>query len=127
MANNYTESSSLIRIPAEKIAKAQEIVDRVREELTTEDDSFGCDVEILAGEGVWISHDESINIENAEVLVRALVEELELDGVFVCSYAHTCSKPRIDAFGGGAFAVQNGRDTIWVDAVEMALSLAKHT
>lgn len=127
MANNYTQSSSLIGIPAEKLEKAQEVVDRVREELTTEDESFGCNVEIIAGEGVWISHDESINIENAEVLVKALVEELDLEGAFVVSWAYTCSKPRIDEFGGGAFAVQKGQDTKWVDAVEMVLSLAKHT
>lgn len=75
-------------------------------------------------DGVWICHDESMNTDHAEMLVKALVEELDLPGIFVCSWAYVCSKPRIDEFGGGAFAVQRGRDTIWIDAAASALRLA---
>lgn len=137
MANNYCESSSKIPFPKDKYDQAQAIVDRVIQEIEQEvkrdrdmsvedgDDNpagFGHEVET---DGVWIYGEESFDEGRAEQLVKALVEELELDGVFVVSWAYTCSKLRLDEFGGGAFAVQRGRKTVWVDAVQTVRDLAK--
>lgn len=120
MANNYCESSSFIPVPAEKLEQARAIIDRLEVELEESDEGaagYNAVIETIgADSGVWISHDESINAEHAEGLVRALVDELELPGIHVCSWSYTCSNPRIDEFGGGAFAVQLGFPTIWVDA-----------
>lgn len=118
MANNYCESSSFMDIPKDKIEKAKEIIDRVVKELEDDADEGYCGVEIEVEEsGVWFHHDESINPEHLAELARALVEELEIDKPFYCSWAYTCSKPRIDEFGGGAFAVVRGQETYWVDAL----------
>lgn len=126
MANNYTSTSSFIGIPKDKIEQARVIVGRVDDEMG-DDPDCGCaqytvDVE---PDGVWIYSEESCDPEHIEVLVRALVEELDLPDIVVCSWAYTCSKPRIDEFGGGAFAVQKGIDTVWVDAAGRALEMAR--
>ena len=117
MANNYCESSSLIRIPKEKIKLAESVIQRVENELLDDEEEgyVGYNTEFLE-EGLWISSDESVNTDHMEKLVKVLVEELDLEGIFVCSWAYFCDKPRIDEFGGGAFAIKKGLDTIWIDA-----------
>ena len=122
MANNYCEGSSFLKVPEDKLEKAQVIIDRVEAEMENDENGdgyCGCQAE-LEKTGVWFHGDESINVEHAEIIARALVEELELDGKFTCSWAYTCSKPRIDEFGGGAFCIERGKDTRWVDAASEA-------
>ena len=125
MANNYCESSSFITVPVNKIERAKQIAARIEGELENDPDEgyVGFAVEIEK-EGVWIHANESITPEHVELLVSALVDELDLPGIHVCSWSYTCSKPRIDEFGGGAFAVQKGRDTVWVDAASEAQRIA---
>jgi len=117
MANNYCEGSSFLEIPEDKIGKAQAIIDRVEKELE-EDETYGyCGVQAeVEDKGVWF-HDESINPEHMAEVARALIEELEIDKPFYASWAYTCSKPRIDEFGGGAFAIVRGKETYWCDAM----------
>ena len=125
MANNYCESSSFVNVPADKIDQAKQIVARIETELEDDADEgyvgFAAEIE---KEGVWIHADESINPDHVERLVSALVVELDLPGIHVCSWSYTCSKPRIDEFGGGAFAVQKGRDAVWIDAASEAQRIA---
>lgn len=118
MANNYCEASSFLEIPEDKIEKAQEIIDRVEKELEEDEDYgyCGCQAELEKG-GVWFHGDESVDVNHVEDIARALVEELELDKPFYCSWAYTCSKPRIDEFGGGAFVIVRGKQTFWIDAM----------
>lgn len=118
MANNYTESSSFLPIPPDKLEMARVIIDRVTTSIKTDPDGCeycGCDAEVQ-GDGVWFHGDESVNPEHIEKIARALIEELDLPGPFYCSWANTCSKPRIDEFGGGAFVLAKGVPTIWCDA-----------
>lgn len=129
MANNYCESSSFIAVPMEQLDEAENIVTRICEELEN-DDEWGCAGFVAEVErhedhrGVWIYAEENINSDHVETLVKALVEELKLPGIHVVSWAYTCSKPRIDEFGGGAFAVQMGEETVWVDAAHEAERIA---
>ena len=123
MANNYTESSSFLAVPKEKLPEAQEIIARIIGELENEEEEgyCGCSAEVegLEGEqpcGVWFHGEESINVDHVEMIARELIERLELDEPFFCSWAFTCSKPRIDEFGGGAFVIKRGYETYWCDA-----------
>jgi hypothetical protein len=127
MANNYCEGSSFLDIPEDKLEKAQEIIDRVEKELEEDDECgyCGCQAELEKG-GVWFHGDESINPEHVAEIARALVEELELDKPFYCSWAYTCSKPRIDEFGGGAFVIVRGKQTYWVDAMSHVMNQVEH-
>lgn len=119
MANNYTQSSSFLPIGQDKIGRAQAIIDRVIREIESDEEGDGfccCQVEVEV-DGVWFHEDESVNPEHVAEIARALVDELEIDAPFFCSWAYTCSKPRIDEFGGGAFVIKRGCKTYWVDAM----------
>lgn len=122
MADHYIESSSFLNIPREKLEIARNIVNRVVRELKDSEEGYcGCSAEIEgavgpASSGVWFHGVESTNVEHVEMIARALIEELEIDEPFFCSWAFTCSKPRIDEFGGGAFVMKRGYQTYWCDA-----------
>jgi len=122
MANNYCESSSFLKVPEDKIEKAQVIIDRVINELENDEDGDGyCDCQAeVEKTGVWFHGDENINPEHVAEVARALIEELEIDSKFTCSWAYSCSKPRIDEFGGGAFCIERGKPTRWINAVNEA-------
>lgn len=125
MANNYMQSSTFVKIPKHKLAKAERILERIDKELQDSKDGYvGYNAE-LESDGAWIYSEEYLNANQAEKLMRALVDELNLKGIHICSWSYTCSKPRIGEFGGGAFAVQKGRDTVWIDAASEVLRLAE--
>lgn len=122
MANNYTESSSWLSIPADKVEAANAIIERVIAKLENDEGEWGycgCAADLEKHDdqhGVWFHGDENVIPEHVEEIARALVEELDLPGPFYCSWANTCSKPRIDEFSGGAFVLAKGVPTMWCDA-----------
>jgi len=116
MANNYQESSSFLAVETEKLPEAKAIIARIAEELENGDEEYcGCSAEVEPG-GVWFYGQESINVDHVEAMARELIEQLEIDAPFFCSWSYTCSKPRIDEFGGGAFVIKRGYETYWCDA-----------
>lgn len=120
MADYYTQGSFVVEIPKGAEEKARAIVDRVKEEFgeyVGYEYDFGDDFE---EGGLWVYSDTSFDPEHVAVLVRALVEELELPGTIIVQWANSCSKPRVDAFGGGAFAIKRGYETIWIDPADEA-------
>lgn len=115
----------MIPIPDGKEKQAQEIINRISEELDKTEGYSGYDASI-EGNKVWIRHEESINQEHVNALVNALVEELEIDDPVTVSWAYTCSKPRVGEFGGGAFVVVRGKGSAWVDAADEAEQIASN-
>ena len=129
MADNYCESSSFVKVPKNKIEKARLIIERIENELRNDDNEgyVGFTSEITPippHNGVWIMGNSDFTPEHTERLVRALVDELNLKGIFVCSWSYSCSKPLIDEFGGGAFAISKDCKTIWIDALSEVQRLA---
>lgn len=119
MADNFCQSSTFIDLEPDQIEKAKEIIDKVSEKLEEEVGYLGFTTNIQDSEdhcGIWIYQEDNFNAEHAETLIKALVQELNLQGIVVCSWAYTCSKMRADEFGGGAFAVAKDYDTVWIDA-----------
>ncbi len=126
MANNYCESSSRLALTEEQAKKAQEIVDRVLAEFNEDEDDCGfCGQVTVENDGVWICHDESIDPDHVATLVQALVDELEIDEPFVFSWGYTCSKPRLDEFGGGAGVIRRGQPPFMFDAMCTAQEIAE--
>ena len=115
MANNYCELSAMLEVPADKLEQAKAICLRVEQKLEEED--YCNAVWEVERDGIWFHHDESADPDHVAEIARAVIEELELDEPFYCSWAYTCSKPRIDEFGGGAFVIKRGKETQWVDAM----------
>jgi len=120
MANNYCESSSKLSLENHHIAEARSIVDRMVVELSNGDEEDCGVVATVESDGVWFHADESINPEHVACIAQALLDELKIDEPFTFSWAYTCSKPRIDEFGGGACSVKRGEEPFYVDAMSLA-------
>lgn len=51
---------------------------------------------------LWIHEEDSGDVESVVAFVLRLAEEFDLTGLWGFGHANTCSRPRLDAFGGGA-------------------------
>ena len=60
------------------------------------------------GSTLWIHDDEHGDVEAVIRFVLRLAAELDLTGLWGFQYALTCSRPRLDAFGGGAHVIDLG-------------------
>lgn len=72
------------------------------------------------GSTLWIHDDEHGDVEAVIRFVMRLAEELDLTELWGFQYALTCSRPRLDAFGGGAHVIDLGtRNSIgWTNSQE---------
>jgi len=126
MADNYKGSSSFLDVPLDKIDLVQGIIDKASKKLEAEDGFVHIDYNIEKNTegrtGVWFYSERYANPEHVEHLAKAIIETLKLTKPFYCSWAYTCSKPRIDEFGGGAFCVRLGKKTIWVNAMNEVIN-----
>jgi hypothetical protein len=111
MANYYTSTSFLVQGPTKESTKELLELFTKRDEASCEDDdilSTGCIVQLdrdtySDGPFVWITHDESANVEAiAEVLSEWLESPEDRPAFVAFEYAFTASRPLLDAFGGGA-------------------------
>lgn len=60
-------------------------------------------------EGLWISYEENINTERAALFCHLILKHFDSNNHVAISASHTCSKPRLDAFGGhAAFVTKKG-------------------
>lgn len=113
MANSYTQFSSQLKL------KNADAADWIRRKLIDmgeeEDPSTGgpkVDFEWEIGEdsdGGWFCwfHDngESGNIDQIAEIVKEYLGMFDRKGSFVLEWANTCSKPRVNQFGGGKLLV----------------------
>ena len=118
MANYYCQSSSFLPIPEDKIESAKSIIARWKEEHEEEDVGLAADTQ---EDGVWFHHfEEAFDPEVCADLALTLLNELDIAEPFTFSWAYTCSKPRIDQFGGGACSVMRGKKPYFVNAMDLA-------
>lgn len=123
MADYFTHFSCLldVRTP-ENAARALELYNDQPED---EDglrlsDGFLLSLEGASGTELWIYDDDSGDPERVIEFVLLCAETFGLKGLWGFEYANTCSKPRLDAFGGGAHVIDLGnRKSIgWVSTNE---------
>lgn len=60
------------------------------------------------GSILWIHDDDHGDVEDIIRFVLRLAENLDLTGLWGFQYGLTCSRPRLDAFGGGAHVIDLG-------------------
>lgn len=134
MADYYTELSFVIKFDSEEQSqKAKQLFDAFEEGKYPDrlDDpdwpDTGCQARVMdhAKDELWISHDESANLDNLVSFLELLLDEFEIDEPVGVEWSSTCTKPRLDAYGGGAFVVKRGAEpqfmntAMWLDrAVE---------
>ena len=114
MADYFTHFSCLIDVGSpDKAVRALALFQELRaaEQDADEPDVAGFDLvhqDAPEGSSLWIHDDEHGDVEAVIRFVLRLAEELDLAGLWGFQYALTCSRPRLDAFGGGAHAIDLG-------------------
>ena len=126
MANNYTESSSFFACEEHEMEKVKEILAKFEASFEGDEECGFPEISVEVCErGLLIYGEETINLEHKCELIQALLEGLECDTPFTFSWAHSCSKPRPDEFGGGSCVVRRGKEPVWVDATSEAMLQAE--
>jgi hypothetical protein len=114
MADYFTHFSCLLDVgTSERAARAIEFFVDLREEddLSEEPQFHGFDLSLQEGpeSGVlWLHDDESGDVEAVIAFILRLAEELDLSGLWGFEHSNTCSRPRLDGFGGGAHLIDLG-------------------
>lgn len=132
MADYYTHFSFLVPFSldgdkAQDERHVQRIVTELTETIedanendgndTFTDDSMPYALTVEAhGTEVWITDDAGESgVEAAEAAVRWLLDQPGSPDVVSFEWANTCSKPRTDAYGGGAMVIAKGHATEWLN------------
>lgn len=124
MADYYTHFSCLLPVgSAANVAPALALYDRLGEELDAQDEVIGFAAEAQHGEGdataaLWLHDDAGDgNPEHVIAFARRCAEAFDLAGRWGFVWGLSCSRARLDGFGGGAHVLDLGRrETLaWLD------------
>lgn len=126
MADYFTHFSCLIDVCSpDKAARALALFQELRaaDQDADEPEAAGFTIgrqDAPEGSSLWIHDEEHGDVEAVIRFVLRLAEELKLTGLWGFEYALTCSRPRLDAFGGGAHVIDLGaRKSIgWISTQE---------
>jgi hypothetical protein len=109
----------------EKAARALDLHARLRaqDEASGDPEHGGFALTLQDGPGtsvLWFHDDGQGDVEGLIAFVLRLAAEIDLKGLWGFSYALTCSRPRLEAFGGGAHVVDLGarKNIGWVSTDE---------
>ena len=114
MADYFTHFSCLIDVgTANKAARALALFQSLRAADQDADDPAFAGFEVSRqdapeGSTLWIHDDEHGDVEAVIRFVVRLAEDLDLTGLWGFQYGLSCSRPRLDAFGGGAHVIDLG-------------------
>ncbi len=114
MADFFTHFSCLldVRTP-ENAARALDLYNRMMEENAAEDPSSEAFLLSIqpehGGTQLWIRDDTTGDPQAVIEFVLRCAEEFGLTGRWGFQWANTCSRPRVNAFGGGAHVLDLGR------------------
>ena len=111
MADYFTHFSCVLDVGApENVDRALDIYDTA---TTPIDDlplsrGFFLSQQEESPNKLWIHDEGSGDPECVIKFVLLCAEKFDLNGLWGFEYANTCSKPRLDAFGGGAHVIDLG-------------------
>lgn len=121
MADYYTQFSCLLDVGTpENAARALELYTALSQENATEDppsDGFVVSIQPEHGGTVlWMRDDGTGDPAHVLQFVRRCAVAFGLTGRWGLQYATTCSKPRVDGFGGGAHVLDlaTGETVDWI-------------
>lgn len=122
MADYFTHFSCLLDVGTpQNAARALDLYNALSEAGAAEEPpSEGFLVSIQpehGGSHLWLRDDVSGDPERLIQFVKLCAAEFGLKGRWGFQYANTCSRPRIDAFGGGAHILDlgTGETVRWID------------
>ena len=114
MADYFTHFSCLLDVGTpDKAARALSLFQSLRaaDQDVDEPEVTGFDLvrqDAPEGSTLWIHDDDHGDVESVIRFVLRLAENLDLTGLWGFQYGLTCSRPRLDAFGGGAHVIDLG-------------------
>lgn len=73
---------------------------------------------------IWVRSEDSGDVDYTADLAQAFLRRFDLDLVLSFQWANTCSKPRLDAFSGGA-AVISRRNVDWFNTATLVETAAR--
>lgn len=121
MADYFTQFSCMFDVgSAENATAALVLLDRLRDEPDDNEPPYGFDAVIdpSTPTALWISDgDGHGDPEHVIAFVLACAEAFDLTGRWGFVWALTCSRPRLDGFGGGAQLLDLGarKSLAWLD------------
>ncbi|GGZ32761.1 hypothetical protein [Asticcacaulis endophyticus] len=121
MADYYTQFACKLELgSSENVRCAMALYHEMTTELSDDGRDIGFKMKIGSdGLCTWLSiyDDISGNPENVIDFVRRCARALPLTGLWGFEWANTCSKSRLDAFGGGAhvLTLATGETVAWID------------
>ena len=126
MADYFTQFSCTLDVGTpDKAVAALDLFLRLREEDEASDDPefSGFALSLPDGPGssvLWFHDDGQGDVEGLIRFVLRLAEALDLTGLWGLDYANTCSRPRLEAFGGGAHVIDLGarKSVGWISTNE---------
>ena len=127
MADYFTHFSCVLDVGTpNKATAALELLNRLHLEEEDADDPEFSGFALLLQDGpgssvLWFHDDDGQG--DAEGVIRfvlRLAADLDLSGLWGFEVAYTCSRPRLDAFGGGAHVIDLGarRSIGWISTHE---------
>ena len=130
MANHYSEMSAIVRIPEEKMDSAYDIWKTIIENYEHYSGEYepgeyhGFQYQ-MDRSGIWIYHEEYIDVDSVLECVQQFLDEAEIDIPFFASWSYGCSKPRVDEFGGGAMCLRRNKPSVIIDAMSYVQNLIR--
>jgi hypothetical protein len=122
MADYFTQFSCILDVgSAEHAALARIIYGELALKVDQEEGTelgFEFEVDLEHGPGaLWIHSDENGEPEHVIKFILNCAERMNLSGVWGFTWGLSCSRPRLDGFGGGAHILDLGRrETLnWID------------
>ena len=115
MADYFTHFSCLLDVrTAENALAAHRLFIQSRLDDADRDEPLCSGFELTLHEGdadhmLWIHDDVSGDVVQVIGFVLRLAQEFDLKGLWGFDFANSCSRPRVDAFGGGAHVIDLGR------------------
>ena len=121
MAEYFTHFSCLLDVGTpENAARALDLYNKLSEEgASDEPPSEGFLLSIQpehGGSQLWMRDDATGDPERLIQFVKSCAAEFNLTGRWGFQYANTCSRPRLDGFGGGAHVLDlaTGETVDWI-------------
>ena len=108
MADYYTNLSFELKLPVKALDWIESEVANMEQDETFEEtygSTTGCNFERIDPKMLWISNDESANVNALVALIQAALKRFKLKSKVGFEYSFMCSKPRLDAYGGGATVI----------------------
>ena len=121
MANNYTAFSFQVKCPSKGAANTLEdslasaMDSYERERLGDEDRCLNLEHAEAEDDTVWIASEEGTDLEFLADVLQDYLRHNDHEGSIGFSWAETCSKLRVDEFGGGAVFITHDNQ-VWLNS-----------